>query len=147
MSFSIDLRKFAQKGPKALKRVRTQVLLKLFGAVVFDTPVDSGRLRGNWQTSINKQPVKKRRLRKPETVLREVKRELKESDIEDEVFFTNKLPYAGIVEFGDYPGVGPKTVRGAGGIFSSQSPQGMVRKNVIRFDRLFKQEAARERRR
>lgn len=36
------------------------------------------------------------------------------------------VPYARIVEFGLYPGLGPRTVTGPGGIYSSQAPQGMV---------------------
>lgn len=41
--------------------------------------------------------------------------------------FSNKAPYAGHLEYGLYPGVGPRTVRYKGGIYSKQAPGGVAR--------------------
>lgn len=37
------------------------------------------------------------------------------------------VPYASVLEYGEYRGVGPRTVANAGGIYSTQAPEGMAR--------------------
>jgi hypothetical protein len=44
-----------------------------------------------------------------------------------------RAPYVVVLEFGLYPGVGPKTVRTSEGVFSTQAPQGMVRRTLVEF--------------
>lgn len=52
-------------------------------------------------------------------------------EIEGGFSFTNPLPYAHVLEFGLYPGLGPRTVPGPeGGIYSGQAPEGVVRPKV-----------------
>lgn len=125
------------------KRVRDGVLLKLFGAIIKDTPVDKGRARGNWNTNIGSANLgKQANAPKGQAPLRRAATELKPSEMKDTVYFSNNLPYISALEFGKYPGVGPKTVSGAGGIYSKQAPEGMVRKNLVSFDNLIAREAA-----
>lgn len=77
------------------------------------TPVDTGRLVGNWAG-----PTK---------------------TADNEYTVSNDTPYAAVVEYGGYPGVGPRTVELQGrdlgegynaepGIYSLQAPHGMVRR-------------------
>lgn len=50
--------------------------------------------------------------------------------IEGGFSFTNPLPYAHVLEFGLYPGLGPRTTSGPDGIYSRQAPEGVVRPQV-----------------
>jgi hypothetical protein len=142
MSFSADITKFVIVAKKNPKRTRDAVLLKLFGAVIKDTPVGNpdlwkskpppgyvgGRLRGNWQTNIGSpdlstdSPIDK----SGGATIGRVFKELTPSKMEDVIFFTNNLPYAEKVEFEGH---------------STQSPAGMMRKNVTRFANLINAEA------
>lgn len=49
---------------------------------------------------------------------------------------TNDKPYGPVVEFGLYPGVGPRTIETSDGIFSTQAPVGMVRLTLTELDLL-----------
>lgn len=49
---------------------------------------------------------------------------------------TNDKEYGPVVEFGWYPGVGPRTVATSEGIFSTQAPAGMVRLTLAELDLL-----------
>jgi len=126
------------------KRVRDGVLLKLFGAVIKSTPVAEGRARGAWNTGINNVSLDNQaNAPKGQAPLRRSAEKLRPSEMEDTIYFSNNLPYISALEFGEYPGVGPKTVQGAGGIYSKQAPSGMVRQNIARFSNLIAREAAR----
>ena len=54
MSFQSDIINFSNKSAKEVDRIRRGTIIKLFSQVIDDTPVDTGRLRGNWRTSVNK---------------------------------------------------------------------------------------------
>lgn len=51
MSFSIDIEKFAKKTQSSLSEASRAIKIALFNGIIRDTRVDTGRLRGNWQTS------------------------------------------------------------------------------------------------
>lgn len=51
MSFSLDVAKFAKKTELNIDEATRFIILKLFGGVIIGTRVDTGRLRGNWQTT------------------------------------------------------------------------------------------------
>jgi len=130
MSFSADLGKFRSKTTDRLDRTRRAVVIKLFSAVILDTPVLSGRLRGNWQTGV-KSPVLGTvgRLDKSGSdAIAEVQKQTAASGPDDAMYLTNNLPYARRIEYEGW---------------SKKAPDGMVRRNVIRFRRLL-DEAVRE---
>lgn len=52
-TFAADISKWAEKSGRNLDQVTRGVTLRLFSAVVRDTRVDTGRLRGNWQVSLD----------------------------------------------------------------------------------------------
>ena len=52
MSFTSDLSRFENKVKNRLLVVPRKVALEVLKRVVMRTPVDSGRARGNWQTSV-----------------------------------------------------------------------------------------------
>ena len=48
MSFGDDVRRFAQKSSRSIERIVRETELELYRSVIYDTPVDEGRLRANW---------------------------------------------------------------------------------------------------
>lgn len=51
MSFSSDVKAFARKTGMGLDKTSRAIKISLFTGIIKDTRVDTGRLRGNWQTS------------------------------------------------------------------------------------------------
>lgn len=51
MGFSLDIAKFAQKTNSTLDEAARAIKISLFNGVIRDTRVDTGRLRGGWQTT------------------------------------------------------------------------------------------------
>ena len=118
-SFSSDMTKWAKKTMSDAGRVSREMKLRVFGGIIRDTRVDTGRLRGNWQTSTGS----------PKMV--EIEREFPKGTPDDELikepmanvtafgvdYMTNNLPYAVVYEEKD----------------------GMVAKNMARVERNLKE--------
>lgn len=51
-TFSLNVKKFAEKAEKEADAVISKVCLDLLSDIVLNTPVDTGRARANWQCSI-----------------------------------------------------------------------------------------------
>lgn len=139
-AFSVDVKAFCEKAKKNPETVMRAVSLKLFSAIIKASPVDTGRFRMNWQATYSvpatgvlngKDPSGAAAINAMSTVV------LKNPFWFDFVL-ANNLPYANVIEFGGYPGDGPNTVGG----YSRQAPQGVVRVNVLRFQQLLDEEAA-----
>lgn len=129
MSFSAQLSRFSRKTTDGLDRTRRIVIIKLFSAVIQDTPVLSGRLRGNWQTSIGSPVTSVIGVRDMGAAVAEVQSKAQQSQLTDTVFLRNNLPYAYRIEFDGWS--------------RTKAPQGMMRRNVARFQRILN-EAVRE---
>lgn len=54
--FALDIERFSKKTKSTLDQASRAIKLSLFRGVIMDTRVDTGRLRGNWQTSTG-QPI------------------------------------------------------------------------------------------
>jgi hypothetical protein len=52
-SFSLNVKKFAEKAEKDADAAISKICLDLLKDIVLNTPVDSGRARANWQCSLN----------------------------------------------------------------------------------------------
>tara|TARA_R110000772_G_scaffold162165_2_gene273364 strand:+ start:812 stop:1237 length:426 start_codon:yes stop_codon:yes gene_type:complete len=137
MSFQSDIINFSNKKVAKVDRIRRAIILKLFTAVILDTPVDTGLLRGNWQTSVgkpkdgvNSTPDKYGRR------LAVISNNL--GKFGDDVHMTNNLPYAKVAEYGEWNGPTDK-VNSSG--FSRKAPSGMMRKNANRFRKILKRVA------
>lgn len=125
MSFSRDTSRFSVKVKKTIVDVRRLTILRLFRDIVMDTPVDEGTLRANWQcNAVNPLtgPLSRRAL---EEVFSEMERVLSGGRPDDTVFLTNNLPYAYPIEFLGHS--------------KRKAPEGMVRKNVIRWTQIVEQ--------
>ena len=52
MTFAADVRRFTVKSEKAVDKTVRAITFALFREVIQRTPVDTGRLKGNWQASV-----------------------------------------------------------------------------------------------
>ncbi|QIG59208.1 putative tail protein [Escherichia phage vB_EcoS_XY1] len=127
MSFALDVSKFVEKAKKNPEKVMRQVSIKLFSAIIKESPVDTGRFRMNWMASggtpasgVADATDKSGNI----AIGNATSFVLKAADWH-EFTLTNNLPYAQRLEYG----------------WSQQAPQGMVRTNVSRFQRLINEEA------
>lgn len=121
-SFSEDLKKFAGKVDPSV--VVQKVALDLFGRVILRTPVDSGRARANWQTSlgspqegevetVNNIPVGA----SGGSAFDEVAQVVSNYQGDESIFLSNNLPYTEVLENGS----------------SSQAPAGMVKVTLAEY--------------
>jgi len=112
MSFSDDIKRFNEKVEKRATKLFRGTALSLFGRIITRTPVDTGRLRGNWQVTLNTSP---------KGILDSTKVQdtgvMKAAKLGDSIYIINNLPYAEVIENGS----------------SKQAPQGMVKVTVAEF--------------
>lgn len=121
--------------------------LEIMRDTVMETPVDSGQLRSNWRMgedevddTTDSSHTDEEGLSDAEGLIKEIKKERKEFDF---LAISNNLPYAQIVEYGEYKipedGETEKTING----YSKQAPTGMFRRNLRRFDTIAAKHAKR----
>ena len=122
-----DLEKWAEATGQDLGQAVASAALQVFSATMTRTPVDTGRLRGNWQAAIDREP--KGTVDRNASAAMSEARAVTQGFKEGSIFLVNNLPYAAVVEFGLY-GDGPKTFGG----FSKQAPRGMLRVSAAEFD-------------
>jgi len=94
-------------------------LFSLTSRVIKETPVDTGRLRNNWQSSIGS-PLRGELSGVDKTgagAIRRANSTIANLELGETFYFTNNLPYAARIEFEGY---------------SDQAPSGMLRVNVER---------------
>lgn len=125
MSFESQLNAFVSGTEKKLERTVRAVKLELFRSVILDTPVDTGRARGNWQATIGSPATNEIENESMSVALAGVAANL--GKINDVSFLANNLPYIEELEDGS----------------SKQAPAGMVRRNMARVQRLINEQAAR----
>ena len=124
MSFASQIANFSRQTTLATERDRKAVLFALFRNIIQDTPVDTGRLRGNWQTTVNTPATTPVNRVDPSgtATISSILGNLGNGEGQDvTVWFVNTLPYASRIEYESW---------------SKQAPQGMVRRNLLLFDRL-----------
>lgn len=150
MSFAKFEREFklsVKKAMKAAEKTIREAAIELFTDIIKDTPVGDpsiwksnnvpsgyvgGQLRGNWQTTLNTPAASEiNRLQRggngPAT--QETKSGTAGYDLKDTIYFANQRPYAGRVEDG----------------WSTQAPVGMVKTNIIRWNRIVEARARKNR--
>ena len=103
--------------------------------IIMDTPVLSGRLRNNWFPSVNEGTDKTTNYTGEKGVAATNRVSAIKFKLGDTLYLTNNLPYAKVVEFGEYPSPS-KTGKTVGG-FSAKSPKGMVRVNILKWSKYF----------
>ena len=105
------------------------VAIEMFSRIIMRTPVDTGRLRGNWQASLDS-PMRQSRDVKDASgsvnpvgagdskAKSEMIRIVAGSGLANAVYLVNNLPYAGRIEYG---------------YSKRQAPKGMVRLTIAEF--------------
>lgn len=120
MSFAASVGRFSNRALIDAEKLRRQIILKLFSAVIKSTPVDKGTLRGNWQTSTDTPKTERLERTSAEEAIAEIGFNIGDGTTKDvTVFFVNNLPYAARVEFEGWS--------------HTKAPQGMLMINVQRF--------------
>jgi hypothetical protein len=119
MSFSSDIHRWAIKTERRTEQVARAVKVSLFSGIIRDTRVDTGRLRGNWQTSTGV-PKFTETLRRDPTGAKAIQEAMQNVTTYGTDYMTNNLPYAEVWEEKD----------------------GMVAKNIVRIERNLKEAVA-----
>tara|TARA_R110000744_G_scaffold14616_4_gene41440 strand:- start:127 stop:630 length:504 start_codon:yes stop_codon:yes gene_type:complete len=161
MSFTLDVKKFADSFIDGAEEAVRSTTIKLFSAIIQATPVDEGRARGNWFTTgetpsarVDENIIDKSG-KKAENQAKSTITKLTNWDV---FTLTNNLPYITTLENGGYPDpvkngtrinatgtrknpITPIYEKRSKSGYSKQSPNGMVRVNIMRFNRLLTIEA------
>jgi len=132
--------KAAGQGMEVSSKVYRASGIQLFSDVIERTPVDEGRLRGNWFVSVgspSSETTSSKAAQNPAS-------KMPKDAIKKKVFLTNNLPYAETVEFGKFGKGDGKTGKTTGSGYSSQAPAGMMRISVRRWPAILKTIAAKQ---
>lgn len=132
MNFEASLEKYFEKTVKRLDDVTYNATVLLFTAVVFDTAVDIGKLRGAWTPGVGEDVIISKDRIDPtgEIAIRDIQDTVQPCSLN---FIVNTLPYAPVVEYGLYPNPPKKGTGKTQGGFSIQSPFGMISPNMLRW--------------
>lgn len=122
-SLTFDLNRIMGKTKANAANVAKALALELEQRVVKMSPVDTGRLKGNWNVGINspnlaEYPPDKTGAAPHARALGA----LSKLKVGDAIWITNNLPYTPMLEYGLY-GDGLKTING----YSRQAPHGFIR--------------------
>lgn len=138
--WSIPLEDLARKVQLDLETVARKSTLDVFTAVVKSTPValeGGGRLRANMNVSYGAPDVTVTESANANRGLQEAQKAMT-LPVGGVTYITNALPYAHVIEYGQYPNP-PKNPTGktANG-YSIQAPQGMFRIAALRYSEYVK---------
>jgi hypothetical protein len=131
-SFTLDISKWANKQKTNTRVVFRKIAFDVFRRIILRTPVNTGRARGNWFTTIGVQSSEK-----TDSTTRDAtqpaSRVVNAWQPQDNIaaIITNNLPYIETLERGR---VGNKG--------SLQAPQGMVKITLAEFGQIVESEAA-----
>lgn len=112
-SFSLDLTRFIERANGNMDKALREAIRLVANGVVMETPVDSGRLRTNWQFGKFQMPVGviDSTDKSGTATIAAIMAQAKGVRAGGEVWIGNNLPYAGRIEYG----------------YSQKNPRGMVR--------------------
>lgn len=124
MSFSDDMKKFANKAGQKYDEVVQSSLIDIASKVILRTPVDTGRARGNWQVSLNN-PKENPAISVDKNGGKTIRKAVQETqNAPGNIWWlTNNLPYIQKLESGTH---------------SKQAPAGMVRVTLEEFEAALK---------
>lgn len=120
MSFARDVAKFNEKAKVATDKTVRAITFALFREVIQRTPVDTGRLKGNWQTTVNA-PATTTIMRDDPSGGKATMEVISNGGGWGSVtYLTNNLPYAHRIEFDGWS--------------HTKAPAGMVRVSLARIN-------------
>ena len=120
MSFSSDIAGSIEKAQKAATAVFRGSALEILSGIIHRTPVKTGRLRGNWQATLNTMASGEVD-GSGQRALSTANRVTSKAEITDSVYMVNNLPYAKAIEDGHS---------------QNQAPRGMVKITIAEFKRI-----------
>jgi len=115
----VNISAWAKKANLSLDEAARGITIKLFSSVIMDTRVDTGRMRGNWQSSIGS-PIRKETTATDKTGTATINAMQSKAKSGAVNIMTNNVPYAEYWEQRD----------------------GMVAKNMARISRIVKEEVS-----
>lgn len=130
--FSVQVAEAIGRIDKRTDAVVRDVTLRIGTAVILGTPVDIGRARGNWQTTVNT-PAGGETARTDKggsAAIAELSERM--GGAGTVTYLTNNLPYIEMLEYGGYPNPPKKPTGKTVDGFSKQAPTGMVRVALAR---------------
>lgn len=121
MSFGSDMRNATKRIEDAHNKIARAATLDYFSGTIKDTPVDTGRARGGWTVGVGTEPADSpERLDKEGAAASAEVMAKTPKGAGQEVFMINNLPYILELENGS----------------SKKAPDGMVRRNLARVQRI-----------
>jgi hypothetical protein len=136
--WTLDMSKYTQKIANDINRVRQVFAFELLRRVIMRSPVDTGRFRSNWLTTVNNETGETRdttdksgnsSLQEGQTIIDNVKGD-------EKIIIQNNMSYATKIEYGGFTKK-PETAKTIGG-YSRQSPKGVIGTVMAQADQLFK---------
>ncbi len=126
MSFASDLRRFANLTSQKMETVVKASLVRIGTSVVVKSPVDTGRFKSNWLASYGTADTTVSMSVDPsgQSSINRLKMSVQGLTFREYFYFTNSLPYAKGLEYGD----------------SMQAPSGMVRVSVAAWENILADE-------
>ncbi len=122
--FSLSLNNITAKINNSVEDTVKGAVFELTKNIIYKSPVDSGRFRGNWQVSFNNpiDSVLDTLDKSGDETVSKVGSEINTNKVPMAYWINNNLPYAEKLEYG----------------WSKQAPQGFVRQNILRINQLIK---------
>ena len=118
---------FSARAQEKVLKIFKKSVIDLTSDIISDTPVDTGRLKNNWFPSVGAASEQTTEATANEAGDRAEKCAQNELTLDKTFYFTNNLPYAFCIEFEGWSKV--------------KAPQGMVRRNAIRWKQIVKRAA------
>lgn len=115
--FGSQFKKFRTKTMIDANEFRKGLNVELMSAVIMDTPVDTGALRGSWRTTVGSPSTDDTPRIDKDGHRTIAEAEANQGEMNDTIYFVNKMPYAMDIEFGGS---------------RKKAPEGMLRKNLAR---------------
>lgn len=129
--FGRQLDLFHKKAMEDYSKIRRMAAFEVFSAIIVSTPVAKGVLRNNWFSAIGA-PTRDTTgdgQRDPSPVISRMEATVNaDKDYRKDIYFTNNLPYAAVIEFDGHSG---------------KAPHGMVRINTARWNSIVSKMAKR----
>ena len=119
---SQEIKSFSVKAMATSEAKIKKAFMGLSTDIIMDTPVLSGRLRNNWFPSVNQGTDKTTKYTGEKGSAAISRVSAVKFKLGDTLYLTNNLPYAKRIEFDNW---------------SAKAPVGMVRKNIMKWEKYF----------
>lgn len=122
-----QIENFSAKAQEKVLKIFKKSVIDLTSDIISDTPVDTGRLKNNWFPSVGVVSTEATEATANEAGDRANSFVSNQLALDKTFYFTNNLPYAFRIEFEGWS--------------KNKAPQGMVRRNAIRWKQIVKRAA------